>query len=174
MGRSITLHGWKEGERGKGQFKFPQRERLEPFQKSFGDGVRVILEIREDDTELIKSHRGYYFGVVVKHVAIAMRDVGGYMIDVEAKAILDAIHDWCKKEFLHNTLIVTNSTGKTVTLPPSTTRLDDNGWKDYLTDIIIFTAETWAYVIPSKMPKYAFPTDEPVFQQYRELASNFR
>jgi len=174
MGRKITLHGWKEGERGKGKFNFPTRDRITQFSNSLGDGVKVIMEIREDDTELVKSHKGYYFGVVVKHVATAMRDVGGYMIDVDSKAIMDAIHDWCKKEFLDNALVVTSSTGETVTLPPSTTRLDDDGWKDYLTKIIIFTAEMWAYVIPAKMPKYAFPTDEPVFQNYRELASNFR
>lgn len=174
MARSITLHGWKQGAKGQGSFHFPKRDSLEPFQKSFGDGVRVILEIREDDTELVRSHRGYYFGVVIKHVATAMREVGGYMIDVDSKAILDAIHDWCKKEFLDNSIVVASSTGETVTLPPSTTRLDDGGWKDYLTKIIVFTAEIWAYVIPAKMPKYAFPTEEPIFQNYRELLSNFR
>lgn len=170
MARKILLHGWKQN----GKLHFPQRDRINNFTKIIGDGTRIIMEIREDETELVKSHKGYYFGVVIKHVATAMRDVGGYMIDVDSKAILDAIHDWCKKEFLDNSIVVASSTGETVTLPPSTTRLDDDGWKDYLTKIIVFTAEIWAYVIPAKMPKYAFPTEEPIFQNYRELLSNFR
>lgn len=160
MARSITLHGWKKGAKGQGSFHFPKRDSLEAFQKSFGDGVRVILTISEDETDLVKSHRGYYFSVVVKNVAMALRDVCGYMIDPERKEVLDMIHDWCKREFLTNSIEVKNMSGESITLPPSTTRLDDNGWKDYLTNIIIFAAEMWGWEIPRKLPKYYFPLDE--------------
>jgi len=171
MARSIRLSGYKKGERDEGKLHFPNRGAIEYFAKKLGDGVRVILEIREDESEHVKSHKGYYFAVVVKHVAIALKDVCGYPIDPGIKSTLDSTHDWLKKEFLDNSVEVKNSFGETITLPPSTTRLDDEGWKMYLTRIIIFAAEVWVYVIPVKMPKFYFPTDEPKFNHYKEIAA---
>lgn len=170
MSRKIKLQGYKQGGKKEGRLVFGNRERIVGFAHRLGDGVKVVLEIREDESAMIKSHRGYYRGVVVKHVATAMRDCG-YPIDPEAKQIQDAVHDWCKKEFLKNSIEVKGADGETITLPPSTTRLDDDGWKDYLTQIIAFAAEFWSYAIPTKIAKYSFQTDGPVFIRYNELSS---
>lgn len=164
MARFVKIAGYKVGAKKSpdGRLHFPNRKKIEQFTKSLGDGVRVVCEIREDESALVKSHKGYYFAVVVKHCVTALRDVCGYPVDPDLKGDLDLGHDWLKKEFLINSLEVKNNFGESITLPPSTTRLDDQGWKDYLTKIIVFAAEIWGYEIPVKMPKYSFPIQEPI------------
>ena len=170
--KPLRIAGHKEGKRGQGALRFPDRKgltarkRIEDFAKRIPDGVAVVMEIRRDETELIKSHRGYYFAVVVFHVGEALREVCGYNeIDIRLKHWKDFVHDWLKDNFLDNALEVKNMDGETITMPPSTTRLDDEGWKDYLTKIIVFAADAWFYEIPVKMPKYTFPLDEDIHAQ---------
>lgn len=173
MARNVAVAGHKVGAKGEGKLVFPNRKKFDLFTKSLGDGVRVICEIREDESHLITSHRGYYHAIVVKHVAIAMRDVGGYTIDPKQKAHLDMVHEWLRDDarFLNNGVTITNSWGQSIKMGNSTKRLDDDGWKDFLTNIIVFVAEVWGYAIPAKMAQYYFPTEEPKFLQYREIQS---
>lgn len=156
MARKLKISGYKGDD---GKLHFPSRGKIIPFAERLAPGTVVFLEIAEDESQHVKSHKGYYFAVVVRECGQALRDVCGYPIDPVKDS--DAVHEWLKKEFLHNWKKVKNMDGEEITLPPSTTRLDDEGWKDYLRKIITFAAEMWGYEIPRKTSKYFFPMEEP-------------
>lgn len=123
-------------------------------------GKEVRVHIEENRDFMIDSHRGYYFAVVVKECLIALRDTCGYDFDERSKDHIDEVHDFLKKEFLSNGYQKENAWGETITIPPSTTRLDDEGWREYLRRIIQFAAEIWSHEIPRKIGKYYFPDKE--------------
>lgn len=163
MAKGIKIVGWVNIDGGK--VDFPNRFKIKQFVDGLPPGTKVWLEMKEDDTEHIKSHRGYYWAVIVPECAKALREVSGYPIDPNNKNDLEDVHEWLKKEFLNNAKKVKNNLGEEMTLPPSTKRLEDESWKDYLNKIIAFAGEIWGWDIPRKTSKYFLPEakDEPKF-----------
>lgn len=135
------------------------REKFADSLKQFS-GKEINLQIEENRDYMIDSHRGYYFAVVVKECLFALRDTCGYDFNEKSKDDLDEVHDFLKKEFLRNGYKKENQFGEYITIPPSTTRLDDEGWREYLRKIIQFAAEFWNHEIPRKIGKYYFPDKE--------------
>jgi hypothetical protein len=131
---------------------------IEWFKSIPNKGFKMTLE--EDRDFMIDSHRGYYFAVVVKECLKALRDTCGYDFDETSKDDIDEVHDFLKKEFLSNGYQKENAWKETITIPPSTTRLDDEGWVNYLRRIVQFAAEMWQHEIPRKIGKYYFPDKE--------------
>lgn len=122
-------------------------------------GKRVKISIEEDRDAFIDSDRGYYWASVLKDCIRAVNELG-YSFDENDADDLEDMHEILKDRVLKNSYTKVNTFGEEIFVPPSTKRLDGQGWKSYLEKIKIFAWESWNYALQPKRSKGYFPDKE--------------
>ena len=122
-------------------------------------GREVKMGLEENTDLRIRSHRGYYRGVVVPHMVKAFISQGYDFIEGNADDT-KSVHEWLVKEFCRNGYKKKNSAGVELSIPPSTSRLKDEGWKRMFREIELFAIDFLKYKIPPRVGKGYFPTEE--------------
>lgn len=98
---------------------------------------------------------GYYRAVVIPEILSGLRDLGNN-VDPNSQHQRDKCHEMLKSMFLLGEKVM-DGTGKEQILPPSTKKMSEAEWADYLRDIEIWASENLGKTIPppSKQKKPA-------------------
>ncbi len=106
------------------------------------EGKEVNIQIDPWSNSRTVQQNRYYFGVVCPFVADGIYDLTG------ERYSKDAVHEWLRKRFLHESEIIDISTGEVVKVPSSTKRLTVEEFASYLNDINSFSLEHFGSSLP--------------------------
>lgn len=106
------------------------------------EGKEVNIQIDPWSNSRTVQQNRYYFGVVCQFVADGIYDLTG------ERYSKDAVHEWLRKRFLHESEIIDISTGEVVKVPSSTKRLTVEEFASYLNDINSFSLEHFGSSLP--------------------------
>ena len=111
-------------------------------------GKKIIVRIEELSKKHSDAQRGYYRACFLSALIIGFNQTGE-QLQVDNKAHLDLMHEFCKERFLKDKgrEIVTPD-GQILHLPASTEDLNKDQYGKYLDDIAQWAAEYLNIVIP--------------------------
>ena len=126
------------------ELKFYDRIKWSSDMDSLKDGD-VLVVIDTDVERKTEAQRGYYFGVIVPHFLIILRDECGYA-DWRDKTVKDA-HNLLKLKFCP-VEITDPTTGEVKIVPGTTKTMNKERKKEYIDQIVFWIEDFFSYKLP--------------------------
>lgn len=117
---------------------------------SLKDG-RHLIEISGADKRSNPQNR-YYWGLVIPIIQKGIKDMGTELTKEET-------HEWLKSKFNLSDLI-NPTTGECISIPLSTTRLNKEGFSEYISKIQQFASEFLNIYVPDPNEQMKFSYDD--------------
>lgn len=111
----------------------------------FGDGEAIVITIESEQSAVSKQARGYYFGVVLKHLS----KYSGHSID--------DLHAWAKAKFTPKHVAILDGNGQVIddmVVGSTTTTFDPHAFYEYVEELRHFMLERLQIVTPDPDPRW--------------------